>query len=124
MDHSGTFGTIVLTSHDYWWPGMRNFIQLYVAGCTQCQQHKPNTHPTTSPPMLIKVAKDAHPFSTINANFITDLSPCKGFNSILVMANHNAMKGVILSATNKTADTLETSKLYHRNIFKHFSLPN
>ena len=97
MGHPGQFGTLELLKRDYWWPGMAVFVRNYVAGCATCQQTKINTHPTVPPLMPIPAKSNAYPFETTSVDFITDLPPSNGFDALMVMADHDATKGVILA---------------------------
>ena len=124
MGHPGQFGTLELLKREYWWPGMAVFVRNYVQGCAACQQSKPNTHPTSPPLMPIPAKANARPFETTTIDFITDLPPSNGFDSIMVMADHDATKGVILSPCSKTIDALETTHLIHRDLYKRFGLPS
>jgi len=58
-------------------------------------------------------------------NFITDLPPVQGLDSILSVVDHGLTKGIILVPCSKfgaTADT--TATLILDNVFKHFGLPD
>ena len=72
--------------------------------------------------MPIPAKPNAYPFKTTTIDFITDLPPSNSFDSLIVMADHNATKGVILFPYIKTIDALETTQLIHRDLYKHFSL--
>jgi len=43
--HLGANQTYHQIVQDYWWPGLRKYVQAYVKGCGICQQNKINTHP-------------------------------------------------------------------------------
>ena len=124
MGHPGQFGTLELMRREYWWPGMAVFVRNYVQGCAVCQQTKINTHPTAPPLMPIPAKPNAYPFETTTIDFITDLPPSNGFDSLMVMADHDATKGVILSPCTKTIDALGTTQLIHRDLYKRFGLPS
>ena len=85
---------------------MAVFIRNYVHGCAVCQQTKINTHPTVPPLMSIPAEKNAMPFQTTSIDFITDLPESHGYDSLMVMADHDSTKGVILAPCNKTVDAL------------------
>ena len=124
MGHPGQFGTLELMRREYWWPGMAVFVRNYVHGCAVCQQTKINTHPTAPPLMPIPAKEHAHPFETTSIDFLTDLPPSGNFDSIMVMADHDATKGVILSPCSKTIDAMGTTQLIHRDLYKRFGLPS
>ena len=57
-------------------------------------------------------------------DFITDLPPVDGFDSILVVVDQGLTKGVILTPCNKTITAEETGKLLLENLYKRFGLPD
>ena len=40
VGHLGRDNTLALVSQHYWWPGMRTWVERYMAGCAHCQQSK------------------------------------------------------------------------------------
>ena len=84
-----------LLRRHYWWPDMSVFVYNYLHGCAICQQMKPNT----------------------------DLPPFGGWNALMVVADHDSMKGMVLYPTNKIIDAIETTLLYHQHVYKCFGLP-
>jgi hypothetical protein len=95
---------------------MTIFIKNYVSGYVTCQQMKVNTHPTVPPLSLIK-STTTHPFAVVTTNFITDLPESEGFDSIMVMVDQNAMKGVIFIPMNKTVSMAEAACLYYKKVY-------
>lgn len=124
MGHPGIYKTTELVKRRYWWPGMSTFIRKYVEGCGICQQMKVDTHPTRVPPMPIPTDPDARPWSHITMDFITDLPESQGFDSVLVVVDHDLTKGVIFSPCRKTIDALGTAELLHADVYKWFGLPD
>ena len=57
-------------------------------------------------------------------DFITDLPPVDGFDSILVVVDQGLTKGVILTPCNKTITAKKTGKLLLENLYKRFGLPD
>ena len=123
MGHPGIFKTLVLVKRNFWWPGLYTFALKYVQGCAMCQQMKTNTHPTTLPLNLISVDKDTLPFSTVTMDFITDLPISQGFDSLMVVVDHDLSKGIILIPCTKSIDALGTAKAYHQHVYRRFGLP-
>lgn len=123
MGHPGIQKTLLLLKCDFWWPGMSSFVTKYVQGCGECQQIKVNTHPTIAPAIPIRANPNATPFSCISTDFITDLPSSNGFNSIMVMVDHDLMKGVIFTLCLKTIDAIGTVKILHTEVYKWFGLP-
>ncbi|ESK82611.1 hypothetical protein Moror_11238 [Moniliophthora roreri MCA 2997] len=57
-------------------------------------------------------------------DLITDLPLVDSCNSILVMVDHAATKGVVFIPCNKKIDAMETAELLFRHVYKHFGLPD
>ena len=57
-------------------------------------------------------------------DFITDLPPINGFDSILVVVDQGLTKGVILTPCNKTITAEDTGRLLLENLYKRFGLPD
>ena len=55
-------------------------------------------------------------------DFITDLPPAKGYDSILVVFDQGLTKGIILIPCSKTITAEETAQLLLENLYKHFGL--
>ena len=115
--HSDKNATFALLQKDYWWPGMRTFVKHYVAGCIPCQQMKPNTHPTQPAINLIPPVNSLL-LKILTMDFITDLLPSNGFDSILVVTDHDCSKEAVLIECHKTIDAIETAELLHRYVYK------
>src|ERR1700744_4667113 len=120
--HPGISKLTLMIQKEYFWPRMGGYIKKYVKGCALCQQMKPNTHPARHSLTPIKSEVDA-PFQQVTCDFITDLPPSNGFDSIMVVVDHGLSKGVIYSPCNKTIDAKGTADLYIRNIWKRFGFP-
>lgn len=122
--HPGIFRTLASVREHYYWPGMGVFIKNYVMGCALCQQMKVNTHPTAPPLNPIKADKDALPFQTVSMDFITDLPMSQGYDTLMVVVDHDVTKGIVLIPTVKTIDAIGTAALYHAHIYRRYGLPN
>ncbi|GBE86918.1 hypothetical protein SCP_1001620 [Sparassis crispa] len=124
MGHPGKFNTLELLRREFWWPGMYTFVYNYVEGCAACQQMKPNTHPTRIPLEPIPADPHALPFSCCTTDFITDLPVSNGFDSIMVIVDHDLTKGVILTPCLKTITAEGTAKIFHDKVYSQFGLPD
>ena len=69
-------------------------------------------------------AQSTRPFANCSMDFITDLPPVDGFDSILVMVDQGLTKGVILTPCSKTITAKDTGKLLLENLYKRFGLPD
>ena len=90
---------------------MATMIKKWIEGCTICQQMKINTHPTNPGLQLIK-SNATRPFEQITVDFITDLLPAQGYDSVMVMVNHGLSKGVIYIPCTKKIDASGTAQLF------------
>uniref|UniRef100_A0A0W0FYD8 Reverse transcriptase-rnase h-integrase n=1 Tax=Moniliophthora roreri TaxID=221103 RepID=A0A0W0FYD8_MONRR len=122
--HPGQWNTVDQVQRDYWWPGMTKFIKSFVDGCAACQQMKVNTHPMRTPIQPIGGHKDVLPFQIILMDLITDLPRIADCDSILVVVDHAAMKGVIFIPCHKKIDTTDTAELLFQHVYKCFGLPD
>ena len=57
-------------------------------------------------------------------DFITDLPPVKGHDSILVIVDQGLTKGIILILCSKTITAEGTAQLLLENLYKRFGLPD
>ena len=57
-------------------------------------------------------------------DLITDLPPSGSFDSIMVIVDHELMKGVILCPCNKNIDAAGVAKLFFLHVFCHYGLHN
>ena len=69
-------------------------------------------------------ASTTRPFANCSMDFITDLPPVKGHDSILVIVDQGLMKGIILIPCSKTITAKETAQLLLENLYKRFGLPD
>ena len=102
---------------------MNHYIKEYIRGCALCQQMKVNTHPTVPPIQPIQPRANAQPFHTVTMDFITGLPPSKGFDSLMVVVDHDVTKAIVLIPCTKTIDALGTATFYLHNVFRRFGLP-
>jgi hypothetical protein len=95
----------------------------YVKGCATCQANKPITHRNPPPLNLITLATEPEPFQTIAVDFITKLPHSKGFNSIMMITDHNCTKVVILVPCQETIRSQGVAKLFKDQVFPFVGLP-
>ena len=108
----------------YWWPGLRTYVKNYVRGCGTCQQFKINRSLSCPSFLPTEGSHSMRPFANCSMDFITDLPPVNGFDSILVVVDQGLTKGVILTPCRKTITTEETGRLLLENLYKRFGLPD
>ena len=103
---------------------MTVFVKNYVAGCAICQQMKINTHLSSPGLIPIKEQKNTKPFLQVTCDFITDLPKSNGFVSLMVVVDHESIKGVISIPCNKTIDAMLMAQNYINHVYRCFGLPN
>src|SRR5271168_1993349 len=118
--HPGRYKTLEIVQRNFWWPGMSIFIKNFVEGCTTCQETKNITHPTREPLHPTEIPDT--PFETITMDFITDLPPSNGHDTILVCTDKHT-KTIILAPCTKTIDALGTAKLLIETTFRRYGTP-
>ncbi|VDC02313.1 unnamed protein product [Peniophora sp. CBMAI 1063] len=94
--HPGCMRMMELVQRDFWWPSMSVFIHKYIQGYATCQHMKIHNHPPEIPLRPNEVP--TRPFQIMMTDFITDLPPCQGFDSIAVLVEvgpHSLQKRVI-----------------------------
>jgi hypothetical protein len=121
--HPGAAAMLLALAWDIWFPKMKEFVWAYIKGCAICQMNKSNTHPNKPPLFPITPESDAMPFSTISMDWITKLLPSGGFDSILMITDHDCSKAIILLPCKETMTTLELAQLYGERVFPHYGLP-
>lgn len=94
--HLGQWKTGELLQRDYFWPSLQTFIFNYIQGCAKCQQMKVNHQPTVPPLQPIKFTQWDCPFAFVTCDFIIYLSASNGYNTQMVVVDHDSMKEVIL----------------------------
>ena len=102
---------------------MTQLVKKWIEGCATCQQMKVNTHPTKPGLQPIK-SSATRPFEQVTCDFITDLPPSNGYDSIMIMVDHGLTKGVVYTPCTKKIDALGTAQLFIDHIWKRFGLPD
>ena len=65
----------------------------------------------------------ALPFETVAMDFIIKLPLSNGFDSVLMITDHDCTKAVILIPCNETVTAEGVAKLYLEHVFKRVGLP-
>jgi len=100
------------------------FVNNYVKGCAHCQQFKINQQPAKPPLNPVDKPKSTCPFSQTLMDFIVDLLPIDGYDSIMSVVDHGLSKGVILIPCNKKITSDQSAQLLLDNLYKRFGLPD
>src|SRR5882672_742675 len=102
--HPGIDKTHRSLIRQYWWPRCKEFVRQYVKGCVICQANKPITHRNNPPLHPITPQEEALPFQTIAIDFIVKLPTSDGYDSIMMVTDHDCTKAVILVPCQETID--------------------
>jgi hypothetical protein len=94
-----------------------------VKGCTICQANKPITHRNNPPIHPITPQEDALLFQTIAIDFIVKLPESGGYDSIMMVTDHDCTKAVILVPCQERINTEGVVKLFKDCIFPFVGLP-
>jgi hypothetical protein len=79
--HFGIAKTMELVKRSFWLPHLQQFVEDYVRTCDTCSRAKmPRHHPYG---LLQPLPTPSKPWQSISMDFITDLPPSQGFDSIL-----------------------------------------
>jgi hypothetical protein len=91
---------------------MKDFVCAYVKGCAICQMNKSNMH--LNKPLIFPITPepDSMLFLTVSMDWITKLPPSEGFNSILMITDHNCLKAIVILPCKEAMTTLNLAKLY------------
>ena len=111
--------TLELISREYYWPGMTEFVKVYIKGCATCQTTK------IWPPVKVLIKPNEIPeaiWETMTMDFITDLPALNGYDSILTVVDHHS-KAIILSPCHKTITAEQKSQLLLDNVWKRMGFP-
>jgi hypothetical protein len=115
--HLGMERTLHILRRQYWWPGMKDDVQTYVAECESCQRNKSaNTKKAgLSQPLPIPEL----PWRTITMDLITDLPKTPtGFDSIAVFVDKLTKMTHFVPST-KDIGAEKFAQLYMQNIIRY-----
>ena len=119
--HPGSQKTFQLIHRTYWWPKMRKTINDYVQSCDVCSRSKPVR--TKLAGLLHPLPIAPRPWFSISMDFITNLPPSKGFDSILVIVDRFSKMSHFIPCT-KTITSAGLATLFIENIVCIHGLPN
>ena len=122
--HPGISKTTQLVKHNYWWPKMKLDIMDYIKGCAKCQRHKVNNQPTRAALSPIYPKPNAMLFETMAIDFITKLQLSQGYDSILMVTDHDCTKAAIFIPCNEEINAEGMAALYLKQVVTNFGLPS
>jgi hypothetical protein len=121
--HPGFLRTKQAVQQNFWWPHITTDIKEFVKGCGTCQNTKPRTNQPKAPSNPIMPEHVSIPFRTIVLNFITKLPISNGYNTILMITDHNCSKATLFFPCKETITAKEVAQLYGTHVFSHYGIP-
>jgi len=119
--HYGQAKTYELIDRNYYWPGMRKFINEYIGTCDTCNRSKSIKHLPYGPLTPLPIAEK--PWSSISLDFIVDLPISNSFDSILVIVDR-LTKYALFIPTKKTITAETFSELFITHVFALHGMPH
>src|SRR6202789_3592308 len=102
---------------------MVEFITKYMKGCATCQATKASTNKAKVLLYPITSDKTSQPFSTIALDLIVALPSSEGYDSILMITDHDVSKAALFFPCNQTIGALGVASIYAKHVFPHFGVP-
>lgn len=125
--HRGATATLRMLQRRFFWPKMRDDVQLYVRQCAKCGREKPRNWRKAGPALPLPVATRA--WRNIQVDFIPQLpasTPRGGEGAMTRIATiidrHSKM--VVLIATTDDITTDDFAALFIDHVWKRFGLPD
>ena len=121
--HFGTRKTVEIVRKRFWWPQLRATVKSYCDTCLTCKQTK---DPTTKPPgQLQPLPIPAGRFQSWSLDFVTDLPPVRGNNTILVIVDRLTKYVVLIPCTmsDNKLTAAKVAKLFMEHIVSRFGIP-
>ncbi|KZV50122.1 hypothetical protein F511_27684 [Dorcoceras hygrometricum] len=118
--HPGQRCTLALLESSYFWPQMRDSVELYVKTCLVCQQDKvANKQPAG---LLEPLPIPDRPWDSITMDFISELSKSEGFGPIMVVVDRFSKYGTFIACM-KDCMAEEAARAFLKNVVKYWGLP-
>lgn len=119
--HYGSFKTQEILSRNYYWHGMRTYIQDYCSTCDTCARAKPVRHSPFG--QLNPLPVPSRPWSSISFDHITDLPPTEdGYNAILVVVDRFTKQAHFIAANTQDTAT-DLARQFIDGIYRLHGLP-
>ena len=120
MGHRGANKTYLQVRRLFYWKGLPNYVNRYVASCKTCQRAKASTrgrmgalHPNEIP---------SAPMHSITMDFISGLPLVDGMTQVLVIVDRFS-KFVWVIPFAATATAMDVARGLHKHVFQPHSWP-
>ncbi|PHT91027.1 hypothetical protein T459_06140 [Capsicum annuum] len=118
--HPGQKRTMALLEAAYYWPRMRDDIEVYVRTCLVCQQDKVEHK---APGGLLEPLPTAEkPWDSVTMDFITCLPNSEGCGTIMVVVDRFS-KYATFSAATSNCKAKEAARLFLKDVVKLWGVP-
>ncbi|KAF7807946.1 Transposon Tf2-2 polyprotein [Senna tora] len=118
--HPGVRRTLALVERAYYWPHMRDDIELYVRTCLVCQQDKIEQAQPTG--LLEPLPTPDKPWESISMDFITCLPKSEGCGNIMVVVDRFSKYGVFIPMPTKFSAE-DAARMFFKHLVKYWGLP-
>lgn len=118
--HPGQKRTMALVEAGYYWPRMRDTVELYVKTCLICQQDKSENKQSAG--LLQPLPIPERPWDSVSLDFISALPKSEGFGSILVIVDRFSKYGTFV-ACDRDCNAEEAARAFFKNVVKLWGLP-
>ena len=118
--HPGIQRTLEFIRWRFWWTGMAQDTQSFVAACSICASGKASHQPSSG--LLRPLPIPSRPWSHIAVDFVTGLPLSAGNTTILTIVDHFS-KGLHFVPLSKLPSALQTADLLTQHVFRLHGLP-
>ncbi|CAL1380625.1 unnamed protein product [Linum trigynum] len=118
--HPGIERTQALIEEAYYWPRMKDDVELYVKTCLVCQQDKMEQR---SPAGLLEpLPTPQRPWESVSMDFIIGLPKVEGCGSIMVVVDRFSKYGVFIAGP-KDMTAEDAARLFFKHVVKYWGIP-
>ncbi|XP_075084628.1 uncharacterized protein LOC142167942 [Nicotiana tabacum] len=117
--HPGQKRTLALLESSYYWPHIRDDIEVYIRTRLVCQQDR--VEHKVSGGLLEPLPVEEKPWDSVTMDFIACLPNSEGFGIIMVVVDHFS-KYATFTATTANCKAKETARLFLRDVVKHWGI--
>src|SRR6202012_2478072 len=125
--HQGFRKTLELVRREYYWPGLRKFVEDYCSTCDDCPRSKPARHKPYG--LLKQLPIPDRPWESISLDFIVELPSVvseldsRTYNAILVVVDRLTKMSLFIPTTGDLkAEGL--AQLYLLHVFSKHGIPS
>ena len=119
--HFGVAKTLELISRTYWWPQQWKLVKAFIKSCDICSRSKTARHRPYG--LLQPLPVPDRPWSSISMDFITNLPPSGGHDSILVVVDRFTKMAHFIPCS-KAISGAATANLILENVVRLHGLPD